>query len=86
MAMPTAEDPAEFLALQPKEALVVVLLEPAPDHKAVQAHVARLQLADQPDKLAAGFRKTLATGKRSSEVHGYREAGEFGRAHEGWLD
>ena len=86
MAKPPAEDPADFLARQPKETLVAVLLELARDHEAVQARLARMQLADQPDKLAAGFRKTLAAWKRSSKFYGYREAREFGRDLEGWLE
>jgi hypothetical protein len=86
MAKSPAEDPADFLARQPKETLVAVLLELAQDHEVVQARLARLQLADQPDKLAAGFKKTLATWKRSSKFYGYRAAGEFGRTLEGWLD
>ena len=86
MAKPHAEDPAEFLARQPKEALVALLLELARDHETVQSRLARLQLADQPDKLAAGFKKTLTAWKRSSKFYSYREAGEFGRALEGWLD
>ena len=56
MAKPPAEDPADFLARQPKEALVALLLELARDHEAVQARLGRMQLADQPDKLAAGFK------------------------------
>lgn len=86
MAKPPAEDPADFLARQPKEALVALLLELARDHEAVQARLGRMQLADQPDKLAAGFKKTLAAWKRSSKFYGYREAGEFGRDLEGWLE
>lgn len=86
MARPPAEDPADFLARQPKEALVAVLVELARDHEAVQARLARMQLADQPDKLAAAFRKTLAAWKRSSKFYRYREAGEFGRDLEDWLD
>lgn len=86
MAKPPAEDPADFLARQPKEALVAVLLELARDHEAVQARLGRMQLADQPDKLAAGFKKTLAAWKRSSKFYNYREAGEFGRDLEGWLE
>ena len=86
MAKPHAEDPAEFLARQPKEALVALLLELARDHETVQSRLARLQLADHPDKLAAGFKKTLAAWKRSSKFYSYREAGEFGRTLEGWLD
>ena len=86
MAKPSAEDPANFLARQPKEALVALLLELARDHEAVQARLGRMQLADQPDKLAAGFNKTLAAWKRSSKFYSYREAGEFGRDLEGWLE
>jgi hypothetical protein len=86
MAKPPTENPADFLARQPKETLVAVLLELARDHEAVQARLARLQMANQPDKLAAGFKKTLAAWKRSSKFYGYREASEFGRDLEGWLD
>ncbi len=86
MAKPPAEDPADFLARQPKEALVALLLELARNHEAVQARLGRMQLADQPDKLAAGFKKTLAAWKRSSKFYSYREAGEFGRDLEGWLE
>ena len=86
MAKPPAEDPADFLARQPKETLVALLLELARDHEAVQARLGRMQLADQPDKLAAGFKKTLAAWKRSSKFYSYREAGEFGRDLEGWLE
>jgi hypothetical protein len=39
--------------------LVAMLPELAKDHDAVQAHLVRMQLAERPDKLAAGFRKTL---------------------------
>lgn len=85
MAKPPAEDPADFLARQPREALVALLLELARDHEAVQARVVRMQLTDQPDKLAAGFKKTLAAWKRSRKFFGYREASEFGRDLEGWL-
>jgi len=86
MAKPRAEHTASFLARQPQEVLVSVLLELARDHEAVQARLDRLQLADQPGKLAAGFKKTLAAWKRSSKFYGYREAGEFGRTLEAWLD
>lgn len=86
MAKPAAEDLETFLRRQDAEALVALLLEMANDHEAVQARLARLQLADRPDKLAAGFRKTLAGWRRSTRFHGYREAREFGRMLEGWLD
>ncbi len=63
-----------------------VLIELANDHEVVQARLARLQLADRPDKLVAGFRKTLTAWRRSSEFFSYREAGEFGRTLEAWLE
>ena len=62
-----------------------VLIELANDHEAVQARLTRLQLADRPDELASGFRKTLTAWRRSSRYFSYREAGEFGRTLEAWL-
>ena len=62
-----------------------VLVELANNHEAVQARLTRLQLADQPDKLASGFRETLAAWHGSSRYFSYREAGEFGRTLEAWL-
>jgi hypothetical protein len=75
-----------FLKRQDPSTLVGVLIELANDHEAVKARLARLQLADRPDKLAAGFRKTLTAWSRSSKFFTYREAGEFGRMLEAWLD
>jgi len=66
--------------------LVAVLLELATDHGAVRERLARMQLADRPDELAAGFKKTLSGWRRSTKFYGYREAGEFGRMLDGWLD
>jgi hypothetical protein len=86
MTKPPPEELASFLARQPGEVLVELLLELARDHDEVRARLARLQLADQPDKLAAGFRKTLNAWKRSTRFYAYREAGTFGRTLEGWLD
>jgi hypothetical protein len=37
-----------------------------------------MQLADRPEKLAVGFRKTLSSWKRSTRFYRYREASEFG--------
>jgi hypothetical protein len=79
MTEPTPADLSNFLERQPKDALVAVLLELARSHEAVEARLARLQLTDQPDKLAAGFRKTLAAWKRSRKFHGYGGASEYGR-------
>ena len=86
MAKPPHEDLETFLRRQGAGDLVAVLLELAKDHEAVQARLARMQLADRPDKLAAGFKKTLAGWQRSTKFYGYREAGEFSRMLDGWLD
>ncbi|MCA3218642.1 MAG: hypothetical protein ING59_08815 [Burkholderiales bacterium] len=86
MAKPPTEDLEAFLRRQDAGDLVAVLLELAKDHEAVQARLARMQLADRPDKLAAGFKKTLSGWRRSTKFYGYREAGEFGRQLDGWLD
>ena len=80
------DDLESFLKRQDPSMLVGVLIELANGHEAVQARLARLQLADRPDKLAAGFRKTLTAWRRSSKFFTYREAGEFGRTLEAWLD
>lgn len=75
-----------FLNRQDPATLVDVLIELANDHEAVHARLARLQLADRPGQLAAGFRKTLTVWHRSSKFYTYRDAGEFGRTLEAWLD
>jgi hypothetical protein len=86
MAKLPNEELEAFLRRQDAVDLVAVLLELAKDHEAVQARLARMQLADRPDKLAAAFKKTLYGWRRSIKFYGYREAGEFGRKVEGWLD
>src|SRR6185369_9436300 len=83
---PRNEELEAFLRRQDAGDLVGVLLELAEDHEAVQARLARMQLSDRPDKLAADFKKTLNVWRRSTKFYGYREAGEFGRKLEGWLD
>ncbi|MEZ5660904.1 MAG: hypothetical protein R3E83_21045 [Burkholderiaceae bacterium] len=86
MPKPPNEDLETFLSRQPVADLVAVLLELARNDDAVQERLDRMQLADQPDKLAAGFKKTLSGWRRSSRFYGYREAGGFGRMLEAWLD
>ena len=81
-----AEDLEAFLRRQESSALVAVLVELAGDHPAVQQRLARMQLADRPDRLAAGFRRTLSAWRRSTKFYGYRESREFGRSLEAWLD
>lgn len=86
MARPTNEDLQSFLRRQDAGDLVAMLLELATDHGAVRERLARMQLADRPDELAAGFKKTLSGWRRSTKFYGYREASEFGRMLDGWLD
>jgi hypothetical protein len=85
MSAMTTESLESFLQRQDVQTLVAVLLE-LPEHEPVQQRLARMQLADRPDKLAASFRKTLAAWRRSTKFHGYSEAGEYGRQLEGWLE
>jgi hypothetical protein len=75
-----------FLQRQEQSTLCAVLLELAEAHKEVKARLTRLQLADRPDKLAAGFKKTLAAWRRSTAYHGYSEARAYGAMFESWLD
>jgi hypothetical protein len=85
MAKPPADDLPTFLGQQAQADLVAVLLELAHDHEPVRARLKRMQLADQPSKLASGFKKTLAGWKRSTQFFGYREAAAFGQKLEGWI-
>ena len=86
MPLPASDDLEGFLMRQEPSTLVSVLLELAQDDEAVQARLARMQLVDRPDMLAAAFRKTLTAWGRSTKFHTYREAGQFGRTLESWLD
>jgi hypothetical protein len=75
-----------LLRRQEARDLVDVLLKLAHDHEAMRARLARMQLADRPDELAAGFNKTLSGWRRSTKFYDYREASAFGGMLEGWLD
>ncbi|MEA3642663.1 MAG: hypothetical protein VBE63_22375, partial [Lamprobacter sp.] len=86
MPKPVIEDLPTFLARQAHGDLITVLLELAAGHEAVLAHLTRMQLADHPDELATGFKKTLSAWKRSGKYYGYSEADQFGRMLEGWLE
>ena len=66
MPTPPTEDLETFLRRQDAGDLASVLLELAKDHEAVHARLARMQLADRPDRLAAGFKKTLSGWRRST--------------------
>jgi hypothetical protein len=86
MTEQTAADLPNLLERQSKGTLVAVLLELARDHEAVQARLERLLLAEQPDRLAAEFKKTLTAWKRSRKFHDIREADALGRTLETWLE
>lgn len=86
MPKASAESLEAFLQRQEASTLRAVLLELADAHEAVKQRLARLQLADRPDKLAAAFKKTLAAWRRLTKFHGYRESREYGSRLEAWLD
>ncbi len=75
-----------FLLRQDAATLACVLLELAQNHDSVKARLERLQLAEQPKKLAASFRKTLTSLRRSTKYISYREEAAFGRTLTAWLD
>ena len=62
-----------------------LLLELSGDHEAVRKRLLRLMLADNPKRLASGFRKSLTAWRRAKTFFGYREARAFGLELEGWL-
>ena len=75
-----------FLRDQAPESLVSVLLELAAEHEVVRARLARMQLTDQPDKLAASFKKILSGWRHSTRRIRYDEVHEFSLMLNGWLD
>ncbi len=81
-----AETLQTFIKRQDAPTLAAVLLELAESHDAVRERLTRLQLADRPDKLAAGFRKTLNGWRRSTRFLTGRDARDFGLELEAWLD
>ncbi len=74
-----------FIRRQDAGALADVLLELAEAHPAVQKRLARMQLADKPDRLAATFRKTLAGWRRQNRLLDYRDSQEWGAEAQAWL-
>lgn len=86
MSKSSTESLEAFLRRQNSATLADILIELAGENDAVLAGLRRRQLADQPDKLTAEFKKRLSAWKRSSKYHDYRDAGEFGRELQAWLD
>lgn len=62
-----------------------LMLEVCNDHEAVRKRLIRLMLADDPKRLAAGFRKSLMAWRRSDTYLGYSLTGDFGLELEEWL-
>ena len=87
-AMPSATSSAEiesFIRLLEPAQMADLLLELSGAHDAVRKRLLRLMLADNPKRLAAGFRKSLTSWRRAKTFFGYREAREFGLELEDWL-
>ena len=85
MKKQATEDIATFLKHQKSRVLVDVLLELASQYDAVNKRLTRLQLINHPEKLAAGFRKTLSAWRRSKKFYAYRKSPAFGQELELWL-
>lgn len=86
--MPSAAVAAElesFVRRMDPALMAELLLELSGDHEAVRKRLLRLMLADNPKRLAAGFRKSLTAWRRSKTFFGYREARAFGLELEDWL-
>ncbi|SEB22655.1 DUF6880 family protein [Variovorax sp. YR216] len=81
-----AESLEAFLHRLPASTLAAVLLEMAEVDEMVKERLLRLQLADRPDQLAAGFRKTLISWQRSTKYYNYRDAPAYGQMLKAWLD
>ena len=81
-----AETLTAFLHRQQTATLVDVLLELADVNDAVKDRLLRLQSADRPEKLAAGFRRTLTAWQRSTRSYSYGDAPVYGRMLQMWLD
>src|SRR5947199_9528702 len=62
-----------------------LLLELSTELDPVRQRLLRLQLAQDPKRLAAGFRKSLAAWRRATRFLADRGAREFGLELESWI-
>lgn len=86
-AMPTRNDKLSgFVRSQSADVLADVLLELAVEHPEVQQRLKRLQLADQPAKLAATFRRTLTGWRRQTRFLDYGDARRWVGEIWAWLE
>ncbi|KPF60040.1 hypothetical protein D621_02870 [beta proteobacterium AAP51] len=82
---PRKEDVGTFIRRQNADTLSALLLELASEHLEVRQRLERLQLVDQPDRLAASFRKTLNGWRRQTRFLDYRASIEWAAEAEAWL-
>lgn len=86
MPKPEQEDLEAFVRRQDAAELADVLIDLAKRHEAVAERLQRMQLRSRPRDLAKTFRRTLSGWRRSRRFRTGRDALEFGRELEDWLD
>ncbi len=80
------EDLESFIRKQDAPTLAGVLLELAGENEAVRRRLARLQLTEQPERLAEHFRKALARWRRgATEDLDEDETRAFGHSLQSWV-
>jgi hypothetical protein len=87
--MPGATTTTEFEAFvrrMPPAQMAELLIELSAGQRAVKERLLRLMLADNPRRLATHFRKSLTAWRRGRKFLAYRDAREFGREMEAWLE
>lgn len=80
------EDLDTYVRRQGAQDLAAVLLELAEANPQVRQRLARMQLSDKPDRLAATFQKTLNGWRRQSRFLDYRASQEWGTELDAWLN
>jgi hypothetical protein len=74
-----------YVRRQSAQDLAAVLLELAEANPQVRQRLVRMQLSDEPDRLAATFRKTLNGWRRQSRFLDYRASLEWATELDAWL-
>ena len=65
--------------------LATVLLDLAADHDVVRERLLRLQLRDDPTRLAVRFRARLDAWRNETEYHDWRRVGAYAASIEQWV-
>ena len=84
-AAATTTEIESFIRRMGSVQMTELMLELCDDHEAVRKRLLRLMLADDPKRLAAGFRKSLMVWLRSDTYLGYSQTRDFGLELEEWL-